>query len=109
MQEIQDKLGIKRFTLHSLRHYACSVLADNNVPEATIMYVMGWSDPSVMKKVYRHPNISEQRLREVSDIGLTWNDLDRCKLTKTELLDILQKMPEDTTFKVDSGSVLITI
>lgn len=105
----QNKLGLKKFTLHSLRHYVCSVLADNNVPEATIMYVLGWSDPSVMKRVYRHPNISEQRLREVAEIGFNWNDLERNELTKAELIEILQKLPDDAKFKVDSGTVLINI
>ena len=105
----QDKLGMRKFTLHSLRHYVCSVLADNNVPEATIMYVMGWSDPSVMKKVYRHPNISEQRLREVADIGFSWNDLEKNEISKNDLIEILKNMPDDTTFKVDSGTVLINI
>lgn len=50
----ERKLGIKEFSLHKLRHYFCTSLHENGVPEADILKLGGWSDPSVMKRVYRH-------------------------------------------------------
>jgi len=50
----EKKLGIQEFSFHKLRHYFCTTLHENGVPDATIMKLGGWSDPSVMTRIYRH-------------------------------------------------------
>lgn len=50
----EEKLGIKNFSLHKLRHYFCSTAAAMNIDEATLLAMGGWSTPHIMKSVYRH-------------------------------------------------------
>ena len=50
----EAELGIKKFTFHKLRHYFCTSLHEAGVPDADIMKLGGWSDPSVMTRIYRH-------------------------------------------------------
>ena len=54
LRRTEEKLNIKKFTFHKLRHYFCTTLHENGIPEADIMKLGGWSDPSVMKRIYRH-------------------------------------------------------
>ena len=42
------------FRLHDLRHYYCSVLLRQDIPERYIMKMMGHSTPSMVRKVYSH-------------------------------------------------------
>ena len=50
----EKKLGIQKFSFHKLRHYFCTTLHENGIPDAVIMKLGGWSDPSVMTRIYRH-------------------------------------------------------
>ena len=62
LYKVQRRLGIRRFSIHKLRHYFCSKLFDSQVPEAAIMALGGWQTDSVMKTVYRHA--MEDRMNE---------------------------------------------
>lgn len=64
LRRTQDKLGMEHFSLHKLRHYFCSTLAENNVPESDILAMGGWKQSSnVMKEVYRHSNLQREKER----------------------------------------------
>lgn len=56
---IQDKLGIKRFRLHLLRHFFAST-ARGIAPDACVEYFGGWKPGSeIMKKVYDYAQKKE--------------------------------------------------
>ena len=57
----EDKLGIPHFPLHKLRHYFASKMSALNVPEADIMKMGGWETDHVMKSVYRHSMINQEK------------------------------------------------
>ena len=62
LKRTQDKLGIEHFSMHKLRHYFCTTLAENNIDEATILALGGWKKGStVMKEIYRHTNIQREK------------------------------------------------
>lgn len=54
LEKTEEQLGIKKFSFHKLRHYYCTTLHENGIPDAVIMKLGGWSDPSVMTRIYRH-------------------------------------------------------
>lgn len=49
-----DKLGIKHFSLHKLRHYFATKLLSENVDITTVMAMGGWQSSSVLKTYYAH-------------------------------------------------------
>lgn len=51
---LRDRLGIKRFRFHDLRHYYVSVNHALGVPDQYIMAMGGWNTDSTMKNVYRN-------------------------------------------------------
>lgn len=48
------RLGIKRFTLHKLRHYFATKLLSENVDVMTIAALGGWSSPAMIYNRYGH-------------------------------------------------------
>ena len=52
----QDLLGIKRFSIHKLRHFFATELHNRNVPSKYIQAMGGWATDNVMKTVYTHTN-----------------------------------------------------
>lgn len=54
LQRVQEQNGMKRFSLHKLRHYFCSNAHALGIPDAYIMAMGGWSTDNVMKTIYRH-------------------------------------------------------
>lgn len=48
------KLGIRKFTLHKLRHYFASKLLSENVDVMTIAKLGGWSSPGMIYNRYGH-------------------------------------------------------
>lgn len=48
------KLLGKSYTFHNLRHYYCSVLIAEGVPELYAMKMMGHSTPNMIREVYGH-------------------------------------------------------
>ena len=60
----QKKAGVPKFTFHRLRHYFCTELSDSGVSEENIMALGGWSTPHVMKSVYRHQKIRDNKKRQ---------------------------------------------
>ena len=50
----QERLGIKPYCFHSLRHFNASFLHTAGIPDAYILARGGWATPHVMTKVYRH-------------------------------------------------------
>lgn len=74
LRNVEDKLGIPRFTMHKLRHYFASKMSALNIPDADIMQMGGWETDHVMKSVYRHSmmqrdeeakRVAAQKLKEV--------------------------------------------
>lgn len=57
-------LGIKHFSIHSLRHFFCSQLFANNVDAESIMALGGWKTDYVMKSCYRH--VVEEKKKQAS-------------------------------------------
>lgn len=105
----QNKLGIPHFTLHKLRHFFCSELSASNVDEATILKLGGWSDPSVMKRVYRHAKIDDDKMKMVSKISTAWSQDEKNIISVKKIMEILESMPEDAEFEVVNGLVHIPI
>lgn len=54
LERAESQLNINKFSFHKLRHYYCTTLHENGIPDAIIMKLGGWSDPSVMTRIYRH-------------------------------------------------------
>lgn len=54
LKSTQDKLGIKRFRLHALRHYYASMSHSLGIPDSYIMQAGGWKSDGTLKSVYRH-------------------------------------------------------
>ena len=59
-------LGIKRFTLHKLRHYFATRLLANNVDVMTIASLGGWSSPGMIYNRYGHA--IEEKKRSALDL-----------------------------------------
>lgn len=60
LQIEQKRLGIKKFTLHKLRHYYATEIS-KVLPEQDWLKSGGWSTPHVAKSIYRHEQISRDR------------------------------------------------
>lgn len=54
LHKLQDRLGIGRFNLHTLRHFSAAYLHKMGFTEEQIMEWHGWSNPDTMKMVYRY-------------------------------------------------------
>lgn len=67
LNNVQDRLGIPRFSIHKLRHYFASKMSDLGVPEADILKMGGWNSDHVMKTVYRHSMQTKRAQQEASD------------------------------------------
>lgn len=64
----EKKLGVKKFSMHKLRHYFASRMSAMHIPDEDIMKMGGWQTDIVMKSVYRHAMQDEamQAQREAS-------------------------------------------
>lgn len=61
LHRIQDKYGIKRFSIHKLRHYLATTLHYMNKPKRFIESFGGWETNSkVLEKVYTHTKKVEE-------------------------------------------------
>lgn len=58
--KLRDKLGMKNFRFHDLRHYYVSVNHALGIPDQYIMAMGGWSTDRTMKAVYRNTLAPEQ-------------------------------------------------
>lgn len=54
LTQVQDKLGIKHFRLHDLRHFFASYAHAIGIPDKYILKQGGWKTDYVMKNVYQH-------------------------------------------------------
>lgn len=61
LHRLQDRYGMQRFTLHSLRHYFASYAHAKGIPDVYIMQMGGWSSDGIMKKVYREAMEDENK------------------------------------------------
>lgn len=75
LHEIQDKLGIQRFSLHKLRHFFATWLSENGINEADILSLGGWSTPNIMKSVYRHSRLKDDETARQTIINNLTNDI----------------------------------
>ena len=67
LQQVQDELGLERFSLHALRHYYATTMHSLGVPDADIMAAGGWKTDHVMKTVYRHEKDVETNQAKMID------------------------------------------
>lgn len=73
LHRYQDKLGIPRFRLHLLRHFAAAYLHQQGFTDAQILAYGGWENGSdVMQRVYRY-NLDPEKSQ--TDIVNKFNDL----------------------------------
>ena len=64
------KSGVKKFTLHKMRHYFASHAHQMGIPEADILKMGGWDSDYVMKQHYRHSLSHEESAKKyASDIS----------------------------------------
>lgn len=68
-----EKLGIQHFTLHTLRHFFATKMS-MILPEADVMALGGWSNPHVMKNIYRHAQV-DRSLEMQSKIREAYKDI----------------------------------
>ena len=52
----ERRLGIKKFSIHKLRHFFASELHYRNIPSKYIQAMGGWATDNVMKSIYIHTN-----------------------------------------------------
>jgi len=65
----QDKLGIPRFRLHMMRHFAVAYLHKQGFTDQQIMSYGGWSNSSdVMKRAYRYNLDPEDSQKEIANV-----------------------------------------
>lgn len=55
------KAGLERIPLHSLRHMACTSLAERGVPVKTIQAILGHTNLNTTLKIYTHCNMQDKR------------------------------------------------
>lgn len=60
---VQKELGIDSFSPHKFRHYFASAMSQI-ATEEDIMLLGGWKTPEVMKKVYRHSMLEQEKERK---------------------------------------------
>jgi integrase len=63
-----ERLGIKKFRFHDLRHYAASIMHALGVPDQYIMERGGWSSDKVLKNIYR--GTIDQYSKQFEDVTL---------------------------------------
>ena len=62
LYEIEDKLGIPRFSVHRLRHYFASANIANGMPMTYVEKLGGWSpDSPVLRRVYAHTMAEKEK------------------------------------------------
>lgn len=61
MKKVQKKLEIEPFGIHKLRHYFASELVANGIPAVDIQYLGGWETDIVMKTVYTHSKLEQDK------------------------------------------------
>lgn len=64
MRRVQRILGFRECSLHKLRHFWATELAEAGVPEADLLYLGGWERGSdVLRNIYRHARIKDDMRR----------------------------------------------
>jgi len=64
LHQMQKKLGYPSFSLHSLRHYYASTLHMAGVDDITIQKTGGWKNNTVLKSVYTHSDIQNNKAKQ---------------------------------------------
>lgn len=54
LKKVEERLGIRDFSLHKMRHYFASMTHEMGLSDADIMAMGGWKTDNIMKTVYRH-------------------------------------------------------
>lgn len=67
LHRLQDKLGIPRFKLHMMRHFAVAYLHKEGFTAEQIMAYGGWSTDSVMRRAYRYNLDPEESMKNIAD------------------------------------------
>lgn len=70
LTQMQDKLGIPRFSFHKMRHFFASYMHDLGYSDKQIQEMGGWKTDRVMKTVYTHAMEMEQaKISAANDMG----------------------------------------
>ena len=64
---VQDRLGIKRFSFHKLRHFFASYMHDKGYTDKQIQEAGGWKTDAIMKTVYQHAMELDQAKMEMAN------------------------------------------
>jgi integrase len=73
-ERLLDRLNIKQVTVHSLRHYFCSQLAENGVNLKTASVLMGHSNINITAKIYAHVQ-REEKQRGIATLSSLFADV----------------------------------
>lgn len=68
LHKVQDQLGIPRFRLHILRHFASATLHKNGFTDKQIMQYMGWSSITTLHQTYNYNLDPEESQRDIADV-----------------------------------------
>lgn len=67
---VQDRLGIKRFSFHKLRHFFASYMHNLGYSDKQIQAFGGWKTDAVMKTVYQHAmDMDKAKVEMANNIG----------------------------------------
>lgn len=62
--------GVEPFSFHKLRHYFASYCHENGIPDKQIARIGGWSDVSVLQRIYEHALKENQSKAEQKVINI---------------------------------------
>lgn len=72
--KLQEKYGMRRFTMHSLRHANASLMLQLGISDKYAMERLGHSTPYMLKTIYQH-TFNEEHRRVADKVNKAINDL----------------------------------
>ncbi|MDV8022230.1 site-specific integrase [Rhodococcus sp. IEGM 1330] len=79
--KLRERAGLRRITIHHLRHTAATILKNAGVPARDAQLILGHAHITTTQQFYQHADIEGQKtaLTKVGQVLLTGVDGDRCR------------------------------